>query len=161
MLIIGSFSACSAIGLLCWLIFTLAVYAMPFFVGLTAGLAAFHGGAGVIGALVVGLIAGVSHSSSARSRSPSFARCLFAPPSGRSSHCGGASRGFTRHSDSRRSACRRCFGARFSPGSARIIIGCTAWARLAVSQNPFRSPERSVVITEPQPRPCWRNATRG
>ena len=38
----------------CWLLFTLAVYALPFFVGLTAGMAAYHSGAGVIGALIVG-----------------------------------------------------------------------------------------------------------
>ncbi len=36
----------------------LGVYALPFFAGLTAGLAAFHSGSGVIGALVVGVLAG-------------------------------------------------------------------------------------------------------
>jgi hypothetical protein len=46
------------IGLFCWLIFTLAVYALPFFIGLTAGMAAFHSGAGVLGALTVGIVAG-------------------------------------------------------------------------------------------------------
>jgi hypothetical protein len=46
------------IGFFCWLIFTLIVYALPFVVGLTAGMAAFHGGAGVIGALVVGVAVG-------------------------------------------------------------------------------------------------------
>jgi hypothetical protein len=45
------------IGLFCSLMFTLAVYALPFFIGLTAGIAAFHGGAGVIGALLVGIFA--------------------------------------------------------------------------------------------------------
>ena len=42
---------------LCWLLFTLAVYALPFFAGLTAGLAAFHSSSGVIGALIVGVLA--------------------------------------------------------------------------------------------------------
>lgn len=46
------------IGLFCWLIFMLAVYALPFFIGLTAGMAAFHSGAGVVGALLVGIVAG-------------------------------------------------------------------------------------------------------
>jgi hypothetical protein len=45
------------IGLFCWLIFTLAVYALPFFVALGAGLAAFHGGAGVMGTLLAGCTA--------------------------------------------------------------------------------------------------------
>jgi len=58
MLVIGLILSVFGIGLFCWLIFTLAVYALPFFVGLTAGMAAFHGGAGVIGALLVGIVAG-------------------------------------------------------------------------------------------------------
>jgi hypothetical protein len=57
MLVIGLILSVFGIGLFCWLIFTLAVYALPFFVGLTAGMAAFHG-AGVIGALLVGIVAG-------------------------------------------------------------------------------------------------------
>ena len=35
-------------------------YALPFFAGLTAGLAAFHGDAGVLGALAVGAVAGIA-----------------------------------------------------------------------------------------------------
>jgi hypothetical protein len=58
MLVIGLILSMFGIGLFCWLIFTLAVHALPFFVGLTAGMAAFHGGAGVLGALLVGVIAG-------------------------------------------------------------------------------------------------------
>ncbi|WP_233443198.1 hypothetical protein [Bradyrhizobium brasilense] len=46
------------IGLFCWAIFALAVYALPFFVALICGMIAFHGGAGVIGALLVGSVAG-------------------------------------------------------------------------------------------------------
>jgi hypothetical protein len=38
------------VGLFCWLLLTLAVYALPFFASVTAGLAAFHSAAGVIGA---------------------------------------------------------------------------------------------------------------
>ena len=38
--------------------FTLAVYALPFFAGITAGLAVYHSGAGVVGAPVVGFAAG-------------------------------------------------------------------------------------------------------
>ena len=58
MLVIGLILSLFGIGLFGWLIFTLAVYALPFFVGLTAGSAAFHGGAGVVGALLVGIVAG-------------------------------------------------------------------------------------------------------
>jgi hypothetical protein len=46
------------IGLFCWLIFTLAVYALPFFVAINAGILAFHSGAGVIGTPLVAVAAG-------------------------------------------------------------------------------------------------------
>ncbi|HAO42974.1 MAG TPA: hypothetical protein DCR53_20850 [Afipia sp.] len=42
----------------CWLIFTLAVYALPFFVAVSAGMAAFHSGAGILGAPLIGIAAG-------------------------------------------------------------------------------------------------------
>ena len=57
MLALGLILNVVGIGLFCWLIFVLAVHALPFFVGLGAGLAAFHGGAGIMGALVVGVAA--------------------------------------------------------------------------------------------------------
>ena len=58
MLVIGIVLSVFGLGFFCWLLFTLAIYALPFLAGLTAGLAAFHSGAGVIGALIVGLLAG-------------------------------------------------------------------------------------------------------
>ena len=58
MLVVGLILSLFGIGLFGWLIFTPAVYALPFFVGLNAGSAALHGGAGVIGALLVGSVAG-------------------------------------------------------------------------------------------------------
>jgi hypothetical protein len=47
------------LGTMLVLLFTLAIYAVPFFVGLTVGMWAFETGAGVIGAVLVGLFAGV------------------------------------------------------------------------------------------------------
>ena len=58
MLVIGIVLSVFGIGFFCWLLFTLAIYALPFLAGLTAGLAAFHSGAGVIGAIIVGLVIG-------------------------------------------------------------------------------------------------------
>jgi hypothetical protein len=43
---------------LCWLLFALAVQALPVFVAFAAGLAAYHSGSGEIGAFLIGLIAG-------------------------------------------------------------------------------------------------------
>ena len=58
MIIVGIVLSVVGISFLCWLLFTRAVYALPFFAGLTAGLAAFHSGSGVIGALIAGVLAG-------------------------------------------------------------------------------------------------------
>jgi hypothetical protein len=57
MIVIGLILSVFGVGYLCWLLFTLAVYALPLFVGMMAGLAAYHSGAG-LGALVVGFAAG-------------------------------------------------------------------------------------------------------
>ncbi|MGH7184773.1 MAG: hypothetical protein ACREIB_00635, partial [Pseudomonadota bacterium] len=58
MIIVGIILSVFGIGFFCWLLFTLAVYALPFFAGMIAGLAAYHSGAGTIGALIVGVLAG-------------------------------------------------------------------------------------------------------
>jgi hypothetical protein len=56
---IGILLTLGGLGFLCWLLFTLAIYALPFFVGLWVGLAAYHSGAGFVGAFILALIAGV------------------------------------------------------------------------------------------------------
>lgn len=58
MIVFGPLLVLLGIGCLCWLLFTLAVFALPFVVGLTVGIWAFHTGAGVLGGIIVGLIAG-------------------------------------------------------------------------------------------------------
>ena len=57
MVFIGILSSIVAIGALCWLLFTLAVFALPFFAGVSAGTWAFQTGAGWLGAILVGLAA--------------------------------------------------------------------------------------------------------
>jgi hypothetical protein len=59
-IIVGIVLSFFGIGFLCWLMFTLAVQALPFYAGVTAGFAAYHSGAGEIGAILVGLIAGAA-----------------------------------------------------------------------------------------------------
>ena len=58
MLALGLLLNTVGIGLFCWLIFALAVYALPCFVAVSVGMAAFHSGAGVLGAPLVGIAAG-------------------------------------------------------------------------------------------------------
>lgn len=57
MIFIGILSSIAAIGALCWLLFTLAVFALPFFAGVSAGTWAYQTGAGWLGAIIVGLVA--------------------------------------------------------------------------------------------------------
>jgi len=58
MIIFGPLLVIVGIGFFCWLLFTLAVFALPFFVGLTVAIWAFHTGAGVLGGIIVGVVAG-------------------------------------------------------------------------------------------------------
>ena len=60
MLALGLLLNTLGIGLFCWLIFTLAVYALPFSVAVSAGIAAVHSGAGILGAPLVGVGAGAA-----------------------------------------------------------------------------------------------------
>jgi len=57
MIFIGILASIAAIGVFCWLLFTLAVFALPAFAGVTAGVWAYQTGAGWIGGIVVGLVA--------------------------------------------------------------------------------------------------------
>lgn len=57
MIFLGILLCIAGIGFLCWLLFTAAVYALPFFVGVTVGVWAFSTGAGPLGAFVVGIAA--------------------------------------------------------------------------------------------------------
>lgn len=56
MIFLGSLLSIAAIGVFCWLLFTLAVFALPFFAGVTAGTWAYHTGAGWLGAILIGIV---------------------------------------------------------------------------------------------------------
>jgi hypothetical protein len=150
MIIIGLVLSLFVVGFLCWLLFTLTVYAAPFFVGVTAAFAAFNHGAGAIGALVVGLIASVvtlvvSQAAFAAVKSPAV-RCaitlLFAAPA--------AVAGF--HATlglAQISVSSEIWRDLFAVMGA-VIVGCTAFVRLARTANPI-SYERSVAFISAQP----------
>jgi hypothetical protein len=83
-------SLIAVVGTLCWLVFTCAVYSVPAFVGLSAGMFAQQTGAGALGATAVGLLAGIATLAfgqrlvaSARSSAFRFLfTALFAAPAG-------------------------------------------------------------------------------
>ena len=58
MITIGLVFSIFGLGAICWLLFSLAVYALPFCVGMTIAFAALHGGSGVLIAFGVGAVAG-------------------------------------------------------------------------------------------------------
>lgn len=58
MAVLGILLSIVGLGVVCWLIFSVAVYALPFAIGLSAGLAAIHSGAGVVGGFIIGGLAG-------------------------------------------------------------------------------------------------------
>ena len=120
------------LGVFCWLLFTLAIYALPFFAGLTVAFSAFHSGAGVIGAFLVGCLAGgatlaIGQIAFATVRSP-LIRCaialFYAVPAtiaGYHATLGLAQIGVPS------AIWQEAFAL---VGAA--FIGCTAWARLAM-----------------------------
>lgn len=59
MIIIGIVLSFVGLGYLCWLIFALAVNALPLFAGVTAGLVAYHSNSGPIAAVAVTAIVSV------------------------------------------------------------------------------------------------------
>lgn len=59
MLILGFILNMLGIGLFCWLIFTLTIFALPFFIALSVVRDAIHGGAGISAAVVVAILAGM------------------------------------------------------------------------------------------------------
>ena len=59
MIILGILLCMAGVVALCWLMFNLAVFALPFFAAVTAGMAAMHSGAGPFGAVALSFIAGI------------------------------------------------------------------------------------------------------
>ncbi len=60
MIVVGILASIAAIGVICCLLFYLAVYALPLFAGVTAGAWAYGTGAGWLGGIAVGFIAGLA-----------------------------------------------------------------------------------------------------
>jgi hypothetical protein len=136
MIVIGIIFSFVSLGFLCWLLFSLAVQALPVFVGFAAGLAAYHSGSGEIGAFLVGLIAGAftlaaGQIAVAASRSPVIRTAIalvFAVPAAMAGYhaaLGLAQLGVP----------AELWQQAFAVIGA-VAVGATAWARLALSIPP-------------------------
>lgn len=60
MIILAFFATIAGIAALCWLLFSLAVFALPFFAGLSIGMWAHDTGAGIPGGVIIGLVAAMA-----------------------------------------------------------------------------------------------------
>lgn len=159
MLIIGITLGIFGIGLFSWLVFTLTVYALPFFVGLTSGMAAFHAGLGAPGSLLVGIVAGILTLGGGRL---AFAvvksvplraaiAAAFAIPAGIAGYH--AVLGLSEIGISSL-AWREAFAA-----IGAVAIGCTAWARMTGLAGPI--PARPGSAAGARSHPVLTVATRG
>lgn len=59
MIIIGVLPSIAGLGFFCWLLFTLAVYALPFLAAVSAGMFVYDSGAGPIGIIAAGTLTGI------------------------------------------------------------------------------------------------------
>lgn len=133
MLALGIVLNIIGLGFFCWVMFTLAIYALPLFVGMNAGLYAHESGIGPLGAIGLGIVAaafvlviGQTIFWSVRAPILRIATALmFAVPAALAGYYAtfGLS-GLTMTSDIWR---------QFFALIGAVVIGATAWARLAAS----------------------------
>ena len=59
MIIIGILLSIAGLGFFCWLLFMLAVYALPFFAAVSVGMFVYDSGAGPVGIIAAGALTGI------------------------------------------------------------------------------------------------------
>ena len=133
MLALGIVLNIVGLGFFCWVLFTLAVYALPLFVGMTAGLYAHESGTGPLDAVGLGIVAAafvlvIGQTIFSFVGTPMLriaVALMFAVPAAIAGYYAtfGLS-GLTMTSD----LWRQVFAV-----IGAVVIGATAWARLAAS----------------------------
>ena len=152
MIIIGVLLNVVGLGVFCWALFALAIHALPFFVGMTAGIYSFQAGAGPLGAIVVGFVAGgftlvLGQYAFSVARSPLvrlLIRLLFAVPAARAGYDVTLA---LAHFGIPQEWWRESFAM-----LGAIAVGCTAWARVSILTEPALSPG---VAFGPSPAADW------
>jgi hypothetical protein len=140
MLIVGILLNVVGLGVLCWALFALAIHALPFFVGLTAGIYSFQIGMGPFGAIVIGfIVAGFTFALGRHAftvaRSPVvrlLIGLLFAVPAARAGYDVTLA---LAHFGIPQEWWRESFAM-----LGAIAVGCTAWARVSILTEPALSP---------------------
>ena len=140
MVIIGILFNIAGLGMFCWAVFRLAVCALPFFVGTTAGIYSLQAGTGPFGAILIGfvtasftLVVGQYAFSVARSAIVRLViGLLFALPAARAGY--DATLAFA-HIGVPSEWWRQAFAV-----VGAITVGGTAWARMSIVRNPALIP---------------------
>jgi hypothetical protein len=151
MIALGLLLNAAGLGVICWLMFTLAVYVLPFFVALNAGFWAYHSGAGLLGTPIVAIAAGgltlaIAQIAFAVTRSlilRGIVAAVFALPATLAGyhlvlamvHFGVPSPVWQQ--------LFACLGA--------VFIGGTAWTRLTILTEPQPPDSDAAVASDPQP----------
>lgn len=136
MIIIGILLNIVGLGAICWAMFMLAVYALPFFIGMSAGVYAYQIGNGPIAAIIIGFVAAAFGLSAGRylfsvTRSPGIrlvVRLLFAVPAALAGYNLAISLAHIGIPSERWREAFALVGA--------VVVGGTAWARLSVLATP-------------------------
>jgi hypothetical protein len=158
MLALGLLLNIAGIGVFCLLIFTVAVYALPFFVAINAGIWAFHNGAGLLGTPLVavgagGLARAIAQMAFAMTRSlilRAVIAAVFALPAALAGYHVGLAMAQIGVPSLAWQEVFACLGA--------VFIGGTAWTRLTIFTEPgAREPGRAV---SGGPHPVLTAATR-
>ena len=149
----------AAIGFLCWLLFTLAIYALPSFIGAWIGIFAYRTGAGIPGAAFIGLVAGsfalvLGQHIFASTRSPPLrliVAAIFALPACIAGYHAVLGLAHLVTPSPIWSEIFAAFGA--------LMIGSSACARLIITPNPAQFPRQnttpipqSPLVQQPQNR---------
>ena len=157
MLALGLLLNTVGLGVICWLMFTLAVYILPLFVALNAGFWAYHSGAGLLGTPIVATAAGgmtlaIAQIAFAMTQSlilrAIIAAAFTLPATLAGYHLALAMAHFGVPSPVWQQVFA-CLGA--------VFIGGTAWTRLTVFTEP--RPLDSNAAVEIGPQPVLRTAT--
>jgi hypothetical protein len=151
MIIIGIILGFVGLAYLCWLLFALAVYALPFFAGVTAGLATYHSGSGPIAAIIVGAIAAsvtliAAQIAFTTLRSPLIRAAIalvFAVPAAFAGYH--AALGLAHIGIPAEGWCQTMAVA------GAIIVAATVWARMALSAPPDAGQSIAAGVTSPDP----------
>jgi hypothetical protein len=140
MIVVGILLNVVGLGVFCWALFALAIHALPFFVGMTAGIYSFQVGTGLFGAIALGFVASgfalvLGRYAFSVARGPVvrlLIGLLFAVPAARAgydvtlalSHIGIPSEWW-----------RESFAV-----LSAIAVGSTAWARVSMQTDPALRP---------------------